>query len=320
MRAIIGAFAGAIVLVLPLPAAAGALRFVENPPLEYDFVDIPRLPPAFGRGEFAFELWIKPDEGLPVGETFPASLAQLSHWSSYDPEPYSSDGWWIRGNFLLDGHTRPEGFFAGDSREGTFSLQFYGGGRLRLMFADRKEGAPRGMVYAAQAWPASSTPSLLDGKWHHVVAQRRWREPAGAMLELWVDGALIGSAELPERTDMRRFWDNPAHPNDPEALGGWSLGAEVMTAWNYAFTQFEDYKGLVDDIRIWGRALTPAEVGRLAAGRLPQRGERGLLAHFGFEEGGGAVARDSLDPSYQLVLVRPTPSTWSDEDAPKTPR
>jgi len=31
----------------------------------------------------------------------------------------------------LDGHTRPDGFTPDKTREGTFSLQFYGGGRLR---------------------------------------------------------------------------------------------------------------------------------------------------------------------------------------------
>lgn len=305
------------VLATAGPAAAGALRFVENRPLEYDFVDIPRLPPEFGRGEFALELWIKPDESFPVARTYPAALDQLTAWSSYDPAPYSSDGWWIRGNFLLDGHTRPRGFNAGDTREGTFSLQFYGGGRLRMMFADKTEGMPRGMVYAVQAAPAAEAPSLLDGRWHHVVAQRRWRDPSGATLELWVDGVRIGATDIPDRTDMRKFWDRLAHPDDPKELGGWALGAEVMTAWNYAFTQFEDYKGLLDDLRMWDRALSPTEVGALAAGRTPAPGEPGLLAHFAFEEGGGTAAREALDPAYQLVLKRPTPRTWSDEDAPK---
>lgn len=300
-------------------AEAGAVRFVENRPMEYDFVDIPRLPPSFGRAEFALEMWIKPDPTKPVAETYPASRAQLTAWSSYDPAPYSSDGWWIRGNFLLDGHSRPEGFMAGNSREGTLSLQFYGGGRLRFMFADKKEGMPRGMVYAVQATPAASAPSLLDGRWHHVVALRRWREPAGATLELWIDGERIGATDIPDRTDMRRFWDQPAHPGDPKELGGWSLGAEVMTAWNYAFTQFEDYKGLLDDLRMWDRALAPDEIRRLAGGWTPERRTRGLVAHFAFEEGGGSLARDAVDPSYQLILQRPTPLSWSEENAPRAP-
>jgi len=209
---------------LGTPASSASLRLLENKPAEYDFVDIAALPSEFGRGEFAFELWLKPDAGYPTGPVWRASYNQLRNWSDADPEPYSSDGWRLAGNWLIDGHTRPEGFHPGDTREGTFSLQFYGGGRLRFMFADAKEGMPKGMVHAVQAWPASSTPSLLDGKWHHVLAVRRWREPAGATLELWVDGQQIAATNIPHRADMRGFWNRLAHPVDPKewVAGAWA--------------------------------------------------------------------------------------------------
>jgi hypothetical protein len=309
----------ALAAALVAPADAGSLRFVENKPTEYDFVDVARLPPAFGRGEFAFEIWVKPDASHPVGPVWRAGYNQLRNWSEADPEPYSSDGWWLSGNWLLDGHTRPKGFAPGDTREGTFSLQFYGGGRLRWMFADSGENMPKGMVHAVQAWPAASTPSLLDGKWHHVVAVRRWREPAGATLELWIDGRRVASTDVPHRTDMRRFWDKLAHPGDPEELGGWSIGAEVMTAWNYAFTQYEDYKGLIDDIRLWGRAPKAGEIAAWARGG-PPRDRKGLLAHFGFDEGAGDAARDALERGYVLKLHRMGPNAWSDDAAPLAER
>jgi len=304
----------AVPLVLAAPVHAASLRLVESRPTAYDFVDVARLPAEFGRGEFALELWVKPDAGYPVGPVWRAGYNQLTNWSDADPQPYSGDGWWLAGNWLLDGHTRPEGFGPGDSREGTFSLQFYGGGRLRWMFADTKEGMPKGMVHAVQAWPAASTPSLLDGRWHHVVAVRRWREPSGATLELWVDGKRIAATDIPHRTDMRRFWDKLAHPGDPAELGGWALGAEVMTAWNYAFTQYEDYKGLVDDLRFWGRAPSPEEIAAWADGG---RASGRPLAHFAFDEGRGDAARDAVDPGYALKLHRAGPDAWSPEDAPK---
>jgi hypothetical protein len=296
-------------------AVAGSLRFTVNPPAQYEFADIPKLPAEFGRGEFTFELWIKPDQTLRTGDADPATYSQLKLWTLRDPEPYSSHGWWIRGNWLLDGHTRPEGFDGGNSREGTFSLNFYGGGRLRWMFADKKEGMPKGMVYAVQVWPAKDTPSLLDGKWHHVAAVRRWREPSGAILELWVDGVKLATTEIPDRTDMRKYWDHLAHPKDPKELGGWALGAEVMTAWNYAFTQFEDYKGLVDEIRMWRRALAPAEIETAARGDR-RANTRGLLSHFPFDEKAGSMARDRLNPTFKVSLHGWSPKNWSKEDAP----
>lgn len=288
---------------------AGSLAFVANAPQQFDFVDVPRLPQGFGAGEFTLSLWIKPDASHPVGPTYRASKMQLTHWSDADPEPYSGDGWWLAGNFLLDGHTRPEGFLAGATREGTFSLQFYGGGRLRWMFADGDLEVP-GKVWAVQAWPASNAPSLLDGRWHHVAAVRRWREPQGATLELWIDGTRVAQTDIPERVDMRRWWDALAHPDDPPELGGWAIGAEVMTAWDYVFNQYEDYKGQIDDLRLWNRALSPAE---LAGGTSSAAG---LAAHFSFDEGQGTHAADRLDPDYRLQIHRGTPQTWSPESAP----
>lgn len=296
-------------------ANASSLRLVENKPTEYDFVDIARLPPAFGRGEFAFELWIKPDASYPVGPVWRAGYNQLVNWSDADPKPYSSDGWWLAGNWLLDGHTRPSGFKPGDTREGTFSLQFYGGGRLRFMLAASAEDMPAGMVHAVQAWPAAATPSLLDGRWHHVVALRRWREPSGATLELWVDGARVAATDIPRRTDMRRFWDKLSHPDDPAELGGWSLGAEVMTAWSYAFTQYEDYKGLVGGMRLWNRAPAASEIDEWAKS-VPLRNSKGLLADFPFDEGQGTILRDRLRPDYFLELHHVRPNSWADESPP----
>ncbi|HEX8692929.1 MAG TPA: LamG domain-containing protein [Longimicrobium sp.] len=307
--------AACLLAALAQPVHAGSLRFTENLPTQYEFADVPGLHPEFGRGEFTFEIWVKPDTGFRVGPTYRSEYSQLRNWSETDNQPYSSTGWWLPGNWLLDGHSRPEGFDAGDTREGTFSLQFYGGGRLRWMFADKKEGMPRGMVWAAQAFPASSTPSLLDGRWHHVAAVRRWRQPLGARLELWVDGRLVGSTDIPDRTDMRRFWDHPAHPNDPPELGGWAMGAEVMTAWNYEFTQYEDYKGLVDDMRMWGRALSPEEISRLATGAAPAD-RAALLSHYSFDEGRGDVCRDRLNRGPAIALHRWGQQNWSQENSP----
>jgi hypothetical protein len=301
------------------PATAGSLRFTENRPAAYEFADLARLPAGFGDGEFSFEIWIKPDASAPVGTTMRASYAQLRNWSDADPRPYSAPGWWLPGNWLIDGHSRPDGYGPADSREGTFSLQFYGGGRLRWMFADTAVDMPPGMVWAVQAWPATGAPSLLDGRWHHVVAVRRWREGGGARLELWIDGRLTAATDVPHRTDMRRFWDQPAHPRDPAEIGGWAIGAEVMTAWNYAFTQYEDYKGLVDDIRMWRRALDPDEVARLATGAAPARRE-GVVAHYSFDEGRGHRSRDAVDATQAITLHRWSRANWSREDGPASAR
>lgn len=313
-------FAALTVAVLQMAASPGghdsaSIRFVPNFPGQYDFGDQRTLPATFGVGEFTLELWIKPDTGFPVGPTVRRTPGQLTNWTEADVEPYSNGAWWFAGNWLLDGHTRPRGFTPRDTREGTFSLQFYGGGRLRWLFGDDADKVPVGKVWTVQAYPASTVPSLLDGRWHHVACVRRWVGESAARLELWIDGSRIATTRIPQRINMRQFWDALPHPENPRHLGGWSWGSEVMTSWNYFFSQYEDYKGLVDEIRFWDRAKTLGELPR-TWNRAVTGDEDGLVGWFPFEEGEGAVTRDRLDPTRTIVLHRVDSRAWSGETAP----
>jgi len=289
-----------------------ALRFLKSEPQHFDFADQRTLPPTFGSGEFTFELWIKPDASFPVGHTDRGTLNQLSAWSNADPVPYGAGNWWFAGNFLLDGHTRPDGFTPDKTREGTFSLQFYGGGRLRWMFADDGDVAPLGKVWAVEAYPANSTPSLLDGKWHKVICVRRWTGKSKAQLELWIDGKLVSAQTIPMRVNMRQFWDSLPHPRNPKVVGGWCWGSEVMTAWNYYFTQYEDYKGLLAEVCFWDRAKTSSEIQTKWMQPVSAK-EPGLVGYFPLDENIGTVARDKLDSSRTMTLHNSQTESWSTE-------
>jgi enamine deaminase RidA (YjgF/YER057c/UK114 family) len=301
---------------------AASLRFRASEPRAADFADQRELPPTFGRGEFTLELWIRPDTTFSVGPTARGTVGQLLHWSDADPRP-GTPGWWLAGNWLLDGFSRPDGFGPRDTRAGSFGLQLYGGGRVRWTFADA-EVMPADSVLGVQAWPAATAPSLLDGRWHHVACVRRWNATTGgATLELWVDGVRTATTETPRRTDMRRWWDRPPHPRSPASLGGWSWGSEVMTAWGTYFTQYEDYKGLVDELRFWDRARTPEELRDRWRDAVGGR-EPGLVGWFPFDEGRGDDARDRLAPTRVLRLHGGAPDGagrgWSAEHAPLTRR
>jgi hypothetical protein len=297
------AIAGMAIIARLAPAQAGRpeLRFVASEPRAYVFADQRFLPPEFGRAEFTLELWITPDTSYPVGETSRGTIGQLTNWSTADPQPYVSASWWLAGNWLLDGFSRPDGFGPGDSRAGSMGLQFYGGGRLRWMFADDDVVVPLGKVFAVEAWPATTTPSLLDGREHYVACVRRWRGEGGAWLELWIDGHEVASTAVPQRVNMRQFWDHPPHPRTPAPLGGWSWGSEVMTAWGMYFTQYESYKGLLRELRFWDRARTPDELQSGSRFQVTGR-ERALVGWFPFTEGQGTIARDRLDSSRVIIL------------------
>lgn len=305
----------ALILAAQIWALGGSVKFLPNEPKQYDFADQRILPPTFGAGEFTLELWIKPDNSFPVGDTDRGTIGQLTNWTEFDARPYSRPDWWYEGNWLLDGHTRPKGFSPSDTREGTFSLQFYGGGRLRWMFADDANVIPIGKVWAVQAQPARTTASLLDGKWHHVACVRRWAEGSEAILELWIDGKMIASQKIPQRVNMRKYWDSLPHPDNPKNLGGWSWGSEVMTSWDFYFTQYEDYKGLLDELKFWDRAKTEDEL-KNRWSEAVKGNEKGLVGYFPMDEGAGNILKDKLSPPQAMTLHKMTKDSWSNENAP----
>lgn len=287
------AFAG------PAPSTS-SLAFFANQPDDYDYGQQLVLPPGFGAGELTLELWIRPDDSFPVGSTS-GGPGQRLNWSDADEEPYSSCCWWFAGNFLLDGHNN------NDFEQGTFSLQLYGGGRLRWLFGDGANVVAGGS-WSVGAFPATTTPSLLDGQWHRVNLVRRWQGASEARLELWIDGDLVATETSPVRTDMGTFWgDWSSFPSGQE---GWFLAAEKQAAIG-ALTQYEDYKGPIDEMRFFDRALTPAE---LDAGGCTVGA--GLVGHYAIEEGTGAETCDRLDPARCIALINTMPGFWSADAAP----
>lgn len=103
-----------LIFALAPASHAASLRLLENAPQDHDFADLSALLAESGAGEFTFELWIKPDANFPVDPVWRASKRQLRNWSDADPESYSHPTWWLTGNWLLDGMTRPRGYAPGE--------------------------------------------------------------------------------------------------------------------------------------------------------------------------------------------------------------
>ncbi len=260
--------------------AAFAVTFHENGAFDVEYGKQTEIPAAFGAGEFTLELRIKLDESFPIGSVTPKdSPQQRVNWSDADPAPYSSWDWWFVGNFLFDGHNN------NDFKSGTFSIQFYGGGRVRWLFGDGVDAGPGGQ-WAVQAHPADTTPSLLDDAWHRVALVRRWgADPSGADLELWIDGKLIATQKTTARTDMRQFFDT--WPGFVDGEGGWYWGAEKQWA-NGALDQYEDFKGELAEVRFWSIARS-AEALAATDADVPSDAP-GLVGLYEFPDGFGAPA------------------------------
>lgn len=301
---------GATAALLGAPVLeAGSLDWRQSSAGNFDYGRQLTLPAGFGSGEFTFEVWIRPNNSFQVGST--AGGGQLTNWSSEDFTPYSSSGWWFNGNFLLDGHNNANSNF----QNGTFSLQLYGGGRVRWLFGDGASGGLQGNLWAVQAPQTSSAPTLLDGDWHHVALVRRFSGASQSTLELWVDGTLIDTETSSARTNMATtYWNNWS--GFPSGQQGWFWGAEKQAALG---SSWEDYKGLIDELRFWSRAKNSAELGPSQYANPVTGSETGLVGWYDFNEGGGTSTCSSIVASQCMTLHNTVAANvWNAGEAPTT--
>jgi hypothetical protein len=303
--------ASLLILLAPLAATAQSLRSVESETGGFEHARLGRIPAGFGTGEFTFELWFRPDASFPVGPC--ASTAQrLVNWCTQNNLPYPSSDWWYDGNFLLDGHNNAS------FPNGTFTLQFYGGGRLRWLFGDGADTATAGSQWSVGDGRAAGAPLLLDGQWHHATLVRRWTGASAARLELWIDGVFVHAETSDRRTDMRTWWDS--YPDAGPSQQGWFLLAEKQVAENLVGV-IEDYKGRVDELRFFSRAKAAPEIA--ATWDAPLNGsEPGLVGWFDFRDAlpGATRTCDRLDATRCMQIVpRGARSAISPDDAPIAP-
>ncbi len=119
-------------------------------------------------------------------------------------------------------------------------------------------GAGRGMAFYVSIGstsyvvsPAATPEQVWDGAWHHVVGTYD-----GQMVRLYLDGAEVGGGSPDTRPIV--YGLASTDPYIGTYRGGCELG----------------FTGDLDTLRIWGAALTPAEVATLATPPSPRRRRR----------------------------------------------
>ncbi|HNQ15019.1 MAG TPA: hypothetical protein PKM58_05615, partial [Pyrinomonadaceae bacterium] len=124
------------------------------------------------------------------------------------------------------------------------------------------------------AWGTTTIPT--DGSWHHVAATYD-----GNCWALYLDGnpdALAAAAvACPNATPESTSYQRAALSAGISSTG--SLGAGY-------------FSGVIDEARVWNRALTPAEI--LSNQYLELTAGTGLIARWGLGEGSGSVAASSV--------------------------
>lgn len=136
-----------------------------------------------------------------------------------------------------------------------------------LALSEGSTGRPSFWTFNALSGAGISAPNPLPlNQWVHLAATLQ-----GSVARLYVNGAQVASGTLPVPRDVVRT-------RNYIGLSNWIQDA-------YANAQF-------DEIRLWSRARTQAEIQRDFRASL--RGdERGLIAYYRMDEGSGSVLNDS---------------------------
>lgn len=181
----------------------------------------------------------------------------------------NGDGW-ITGNVILDRDV----YGGGDYGDYGIALGRQGGACV-IAF-----GAHNG------AWGETivGTRNVGDDRWHHVAVLRA---ATGAM-RIFIDGAPDASGMGPAGDISYRMGRPTGWPaSDPYLV----IGAEKHDAGS----PYPSFAGGFDELRIWARVLTPAEIAATARTLLPPMEQAGLAACWRLEEGAGTAVRDSAN-------------------------
>lgn len=172
------------------------------------------------------------------------------------------------------------------------------GAKWHLRLNDNAANGPLGAIRTeTQGDFTIGSTALNDGEWHHVVSV--YPEGGGELGTVihYVDGV----AETPGGNNGSTQAVNTSTTADEVTIGRRTQG----TVQGY-------FPGQLDDVRIYDRALSGAEVAALT-GANPTT--EGLVLHYAMEEGSGTSFTDRGEGGNDGTLIIPPLPTWSD-DAP----
>ncbi|MCB2408839.1 endo-beta-N-acetylglucosaminidase [Hymenobacter lucidus] len=127
----------------------------------------------------------------------------------------------------------------------------------------------------------NSPTDLVAGTWYHVAATFD-----GTVLRLYLNGQLNASLN---------------------ATGSFTANSIFYMGRNFDNSRI--LNGSLDEVRVWTRALTPAEIQANMCAVAPTAA--GLEGYWPFNEGSGTVAVDQTGHGHQGTLISMVPTDWS---------
>jgi hypothetical protein len=128
----------------------------------------------------------------------------------------------------------------------------------------------------------SSTVGNKRGRWMHLTAVMR----GATDMDLYLNGVRVngnpsGSSALPMASNF---------PNDIAKIGYYFTNSAVY-----------HFKGMLDDLRVWNRALTETEIRATMCKKLTGT-ESGLIGYWSFDEISGTTVKDISSKHYDGIL------------------
>jgi hypothetical protein len=124
---------------------------------------------------------------------------------------------------------------------------WYGGRGWSLLYYDIHQNADKLLFDLTGHQPGGGSQAAVehrDGRWHHLVGT--WK---GDFVRLYIDG-----------TEVEYL--------SQSAVGSAADSSTELRIGDYAYASFRRFIGVIDEVRIYNRALTDAEIRQLAAMRL----------------------------------------------------
>lgn len=271
---------------------AAALRFFGTgvgPPGQQDRVRIPiddntagpdaSTPCDLGAGSFTIDFWVR---GTLADNPTPAGPGDAEYF----------DVRWIEGNIAID-----RDIWGASSRDWGVS---FAGGRVRFG-TGRADFAPQHPEHTAEG----STP-VLDGTWRHVAVVR---EAESGRKLIYVDGVLDYATPAGRSTDDISYPD----AGDPSPQTPWGPFIVLAAEKHDAGAEYPSFRGFMDEVRFWSRALAAEEIAAFAPRVMPPTSD-GLVGAFRFEEASGTIVASAAagpQPAGLLIAGAPGNGEWA---------
>lgn len=131
--------------------------------------------------------------------------------------------------------------------------------------------------------------SISANTWYHVATTR-----LSGLVKLYINGVEVASG------------------NQASSIGA-SFG---FTIGNHPSTNIEQFNGYIDELRVYGRALSQTEINLIYQNNGSQVSTNNFLLHFPFNEGSGLTTYNQAQNSPNGTLTRT--SQWAVSTAPNT--